>query len=235
MKTPRVLDPSQINWFKGNSTKLNYKMLFKEAEVPLDILQMEDTEALELSPEETLEQARIERDHKWRLKVEKTKDSAYKEGYEDGKTAGYMQAQYDLEKKLDTIYTMIEGGIKKWEMRQELINPGILDLAFEMAEAILGYPIKNKKIRVKLQESLQPLLERIDNQSKPVLLVAETDFEYIKLLKEEHAPKSFLKIRIETSYRPGEYRYESKDEVVIQNIKNTLSEFRKKLSIPSWE
>ena len=235
MKTPRVLDNEQINWYKENNTKLNYKMLFSESEVPKEVLELEEAEVVELSPEEMVQQARIDRDKKWKLKVEKTREDAFAIGYEDGKAAGYMHAQFDLEKKLDFINETIKRGQEEWRRRQELIDPGILDLAFEIAETILGFPVEHPEIRNKLESSLGPLLERIDNQSKPVLLVAESDYEYIQLLKEEYAPNTFIKVRVDSNCRPGEYRFESTDEVVVQNVKNTLHEFRKNLPVPTWE
>lgn len=235
MKTPRVLDNKKINWYKENNTKLNYKMLFTESEVPPEVLELEEAEVVELTPEEQIQQARIDRDRKWKLKVEKTREEAYSDGYEEGKAAGYMHAQFDLEKKLDFINDTIERGFNEWKKRQELLDPGILDIAFEIAEAILGFPVEHPEIRKKLELTLGPLLERIDNQSKPVLLVAEPDYEYIQLLKEEYAPNTFIKVRVDPSCRSGEYRFESTDEVVVQNVKNTLKEFRKNLPVPTWE
>ncbi len=237
MKTPRVLENEQIKWFKENNTKLNYKMLFNESteEINAEIETMEEAEVVELTPEEIIQQARIDRDRKWKLKVEKTREDAYAVGYEDGKAAGYMQAQFDLEKKLNFINETIEKGLEEWKKRQELLDPGLLDLVFEITETILGVPVEHPDLKNKLELTLGPLLERIDNQSKPVLLVAESDFEYIQLLKNEYAPNSFLKVRVDHECNPGEYRFESTDEVVVQNVKNTLNEFRKSLSIPSWE
>lgn len=235
MKNPRVLDNEQINWYKENSTKLNYKMLFNEKKVSNEILELQEAEAVELSPEEILEQARIERDQKWRFKVNKTKEDAYAQGYEEGKAAGYMHAQYDLEGKLDFINSTIEKGLKEWKKRQELLDPGILDLAFEIAETILGFPVEHVELKNKLESTLGPLFENIDDQSKPILVVSESDYEYIQLLKEKYAPNSFIKVRIDQSCRSGEYRFESTREVIVQNVKNTLKEFRKTLPIPTWE
>lgn len=235
MKNPRVLDNEQINWYKENSTKLNYKMLFNEKKVSNEILELQEAEAVELSPEEILEQARIERDQKWRFKVNKTKEDAYAQGYEEGKAAGYMHAQYDLEGKLDFINSTIEKGLKEWKKRQELLDPGILDLAFEIAETILGFPVEHVELKNKLESTLGPLFENIDDQSKPILVVSESDYEYIQLLKEKYAPNSFIKVRIDQTCRSGEYRFESTREVIVQNVKNTLKEFRKTLPIPTWE
>ena len=49
MKNPRVLDNDQINWYKKNNTKLNYKMLFNETEAPPEILELEEAEAIGLT------------------------------------------------------------------------------------------------------------------------------------------------------------------------------------------
>lgn len=235
MKAPRVLDNEQINWYKKDNTRLNYKMLFSDEDTPEQTFAVEEREAEEIDPEQLVHQARVDRDQKWKLKVEKTREEAYSEGFEEGKATGYEQAQQELESKLDFIHHTIEEGLKEWKKRQELLDPGVLDLAFEIAEAVLGIPVERSQIKTSLELSLGPLLERIDNQSKPVLLVAESDFEYIQLLKNEYAPDSFIRIRVDENCRAGEFRFESTDEVVVQNVKNTLKEFRKKLPVPSWE
>lgn len=235
MKAPKVLDNNQVNWYSENHTRLNYKMLFNEGVSKSESDEHEPFEEEEIDPEKLVQQARIERDRKWRIKVEKTREEAYSIGFEEGKAEGYALAQAELESKLNFINSTIEEGQKVWKQRQDLIDPGLLDLVFEIAEAIVGLPVENPEIRTKLELSLGPLLERIDNQSKPVLLVAETDFEYIQLLKNEYAPDTFLKVRVDPNCRPGEYRFESNDEVVVQNAKNTLKEFRKNLPIPSWK
>jgi len=235
MKTPRVLENEQITWYKDSNTKLNYKMLFNDGDISLDLIQTQEQDEIVINPEQMVQQARIDRDRKWKLKVDKTREDAFTAGYEDGKAAGYHLAQKELESKLDFIHETIESGLNEWKKRQELIDPGLLDIAFEISEAILGIPVEHPEIRNKLELSLGPLLEQIDNQSKPVLLVAESDFEYIQLLKNEYAPDTFIKVRVDKSCGTGEFRFESTNEVVVQNVKNTLKEYRNNLPIPSWE
>lgn len=210
-------------------------MLFDQETIEAEEVEFEPVIPKVLDPEEMVQQARLERDTKWKLKVEKTREVAFSEGYEEGLAAGYAKAQSELESKLDFINETIHVGQEHWKNRQELLDPGLLDLAFEIAESILGFPIEHPELKKSLELSLVPLFERIDNQSKPVLLVAETDFEYIQLLKNEYAPESFLKVRIDKNCRPGEYRFESTEEVVIKSAMNTIKEFRKNLAIPSWE
>lgn len=235
MKVLKILDNEEINWLTESSTKLDYKMMFIEEDKPSKDLDLDGNEIDEFSSEEMIQQSRIDRDRKWKLKVDKTREEAFAKGYEDGKAAGYMHAQYDLEGKLSFINTTIEKGLSEWKKRQILLNPGILDTVFDIVEAILGVPFEHPEIREKLETPLGLLLERIDEQSKPILIVAESDFEYIQLLKNEYAPNSFIKVRTDPTYRSGEFRFESTEEVVIQNVKNTLKEFRKNLPIPTWE
>lgn len=235
MKVLKILDNEEINWFTESSTKLDYKMMFIEEDEPSKELEWAENEFDEFSSEEMIHQSKIDRDRKWKLKVDKTREEAFAKGYEEGKTAGYMHAQYDLEGKLSFINITIEKGLIEWKKRQKLLNPRILDTVFEIVEAVLGVPFEHPEIREKLEVPLGTLLERIDEQSKPVLLVDESDFEYNQLLKNEYAPNFFIKIRTDPTYRSGEFRFESTEEVVIQNVKNTLKEFRKNLSIPTWK
>ena len=236
MKNQRVLNTEQINWFNENSTRLNYHLLFDEdphENTTPDTLadsamqQFEHSEALQSD-------VMHERDQKWKIKVKKTRETAFAEGFEAGKKQGMEEARTELEEKLQFINSTLEAGRTAWKHRQEMLDPGLLDLAFDIAEAILGIPIDQSEIRKSLELSLGPILERTDEQSKPVLLVAENDFEYIQQLKADYAPKTFLKIRVDASCKPGEFRFESTDEVVIYNCKNALREFRKSLSVPTW-
>ena len=237
MKTPRVLDENQINWYKHDSTRLNYKMLFgdeQDSEVATQEMPEPNDEPA-LDPEELVKKTQEERDSKWKIKVEKTRTEAHAAGYEEGIQAGYEQAQQEIEEKLTAVQALISEGQNEWKKRQELIDPGLLDLAFEIAEAIVGVPVEHPDLRNTLELSLGPLLERIDNQSKPVLLVAESDYEYILKLKEEYAPETFVKIRVSADCQPGEFHFESTQEVVVKNVKKTLQDFRKNIPVPTWK
>ncbi len=237
MKTPRVLDENQINWYKNDSTRLNYKMLFgdeHDSEIASQEMPEPNKEQL-LDPEELVKKAQEDRDQKWKIKVEKTRSEAHQAGYEEGFKAGFEQAQQEIEEKLTLVQQMIEQGQNEWKKRQELIDPGVLDLAFEIAEGIIGVPIEHPDLRNTLELSLGPLLERIDNQSKPVLLVAENDYEYILKLKDEYAPETFVKIRVSEDCQPGEFHFESTQEVVVKNVKQSLKDFRKNIPIPTWK
>lgn len=240
MKTQRVLDENQINWYKNDSTRLNFKMLFGE-EQESEVITAEErvprdySEPVSPNAEELVKKAQEDRDQKWKIKVEKTRSEAHLAGYEEGYKAGFEQAQQEIEEKLTVVQQMIEQGQNEWKKRQELIDPGVLDLAFEIAEAIIGVPIEHPDLRNTLELSLGPLLERIDNQSKPVLLVAESDYEYILKLKEEYVPETFVKIRVSEDCQPGEFHFESTQEVVVKNVKQTLRDFRKNIPVPTWK
>ncbi|MBO6793861.1 MAG: hypothetical protein JJ895_08125 [Balneolaceae bacterium] len=237
MKTPRVLEENQINWYKNDSTRLNYKMLFgsdQEEETPTKPEAVVE-EIITASAEELVHQAKRDRDEKWKIKVEKTRTEAFQQGFEEGQKAGYEQAQQEIEEKLGVIQALISQGQNEWKKRQELIDPGLLDLAFELAEAVIGVPVENPEVRKSLELSLGPLLERVDDQSKPILLVAESDFEFIKQLKEDYAPDAFVKIRVSDTCNPGEFHFESTQEVVVKNVKETLQDFRKNIPVPTWK
>ena len=233
MKSQKVLDNKQINWHKEDSARLNYHMIFNDGAVP-DEKAVKEESTVEHTASDVAKLL-AERDQKWKIKVQKTKEQAWQAGFDDGKKEGHTQAANEIDAKLAILKTAIDAGNTEWKKRQELIDPGLLDLAFEIAETILGAPFDHPEIRKSLELSLGPILERIDNQSKPVLLVAESDFEYINTLKDEYAPSSTVKVRVDSEINSGEFHLESNEEVVIQNVKNTLREFRKNLPLPTWK
>lgn len=232
MKGQKVLDNNQINWHKGEGARLNYQTIFNEG-IEAEA-KPEKAEKPEESAKVDLVEALADRDRKWKIKVQKTKEEAWQEGFEEGLKQGREQAEAEIDNKLAIIKAAIDAASTEWKKRQELIDPGLLDLAFEISEAILGAPIEHPEMRKSLELSLGPILERIDNQSKPVLLVAENDFKYIQTLVDEYAHDTLLKVRVDPGINPGEFHFESTEETVIQNVKNTLREFRKELPLPSW-
>lgn len=233
MKNQKVLQSAQINWYEDDNARLNYQMIFNEQDSD-DATNQKKNKEERIDNELRIHEVVTERDQKWKIKVQNTKEKAFSEGFEQGKKEGLEQARSEIDSKIAMLHSAIERGVDEWKKRQELVDPGLLDVAFDIAEAILGVPVENPEIRRSLELSLGPLLEQIEDQSKPVLLVAESDFEYIKQLKSDYAPNKFLSIRIDDACKPGEFTFESNDEKVIQHCKETLSDFRKKLPIPGW-
>ena len=96
MKSQKVLDNNQVNWFEGKGTRLNYQMIFNEGTETQE--KAEDKKELEPEKEQiNLSEALAERDKKWKIKVQNTKEEAWKEGFEEGKKQGFEEAEAQID------------------------------------------------------------------------------------------------------------------------------------------
>ncbi|MEX0722422.1 MAG: FliH/SctL family protein [Gracilimonas sp.] len=225
MRSQKVLNNDQVKWYDGGQTRLNYQMIFNEVE--------EKEEASGVDFEE-LEARLNERDQSWKIKLQAEKEKAFAAGFETGRSDGLEAARNEIDGKLEVIRSAIEKGHEEWQQRQEMIEPGILDLAFEISETILGIPVKNKKVRQNLTNKLTPIFRKLDQGSKPILKVSAYDLEHVQELKEEYASKITMFIESDEACNPGEFELDTDDETIVLKFKEMLKEFKKNLGLPSW-
>ena len=75
----------------------------------------------------------------------------------------------------------------------------------------------------------------MDEQSKPVLNVSESDMEWAKELKEDFSKSLTLNIQTSEECLPGEFILESNEETLVHSFQGLLQDFRKELALPSWK
>lgn len=225
MKNQRVLDNTQVNWFSDESMRLNYQMIFNER-------------ALEEPDEEEsqdLAEVLAERDNRWKNKLKIVKEEAFQKGYDEGFEQGRVEAAQEIDRKLSGIKEALIQAQEAWTQQQKMLEPGVLDMAFDIAESILGIPVENPDIRQQLETNLGQLLQKVDESARPMLWISDSDFEYVNKLKEEYAPNTPINIKTDTQINPGEFRLETNNETVIQNFKGMMADFRQTLSLPTWK
>lgn len=225
MTNQKILNKNQVSWYEDGSTRLNYQMIFNDDKVT--------EEKIKSSPD--IAKKLEERDEKWKRKVERSREEALAEGYEKGLQEGLAQARAEIDSKLSGIRNELEQARLQWQEHQKMLEPGILDMVFEISEAILGIPVENPKIRETLELKLGKILQRIDESSKPLLLIAEDDYEYIKNLVEELTPNTAINIRTNNELKPGEFKLETKREDIVHKFEEMLKDFRTSLTLPSWK
>ncbi|MFP8488661.1 FliH/SctL family protein [Gracilimonas sp. Q87] len=226
MKSQNVLNTNQVKWYENGVTRLNYQMIFNE---PAE----SDGELNNLDHEE-LEYRLNKRDEFWKQKLKKEKETAFTEGFEKGKIEGLEIARNEIDGKLDVIQAAIKKGHEEWKRRTEMIEPGVLDLAFDISEAILGIPVRDQKVRSNMTEKLTPIFQKLDQSSKPIIRVSEYDFEHVKELKEEYASKLTMFLETDEKCNPGEFELDTNDETIVHKFQEMLMEFKKNLSLPTW-
>jgi flagellar assembly protein FliH len=226
MRSQKVLSNQQVKWYDEETTRLNYQVIFNEAK--------------ESSNESVFDEAELKsrlemRDTAWKKKLQQEKEKAYREGFEAGQAEGYETAHQETDAKLEVIRTAIKEGHEEWQQRQEILEPGILDLAFELSEAILGIPVQDEQLRNNMLDTLRPIFQKLDNASRPVIKVCESDLEPVKALKEEFASELTMYFEVQNDCNPGEFILETDDETIVHQFREMLKELRKNLSLPTWK
>ncbi|SMO81715.1 FliH/SctL family protein [Gracilimonas mengyeensis] len=222
----KVINNNQINWYDDGKTRLSYQMLFEEEE--------EVVEALSYDPKE-LEEKLNERDRKWRNKLNIARDKAYQEGLEAGREEGLKQAREEIDAKINTVCTAVEKGHQEWQKRQKMMDPVLIELVFEITEKILGIPVEKEDMRAKLEEQLVPVLQKLDETSKPFVTVSEQDLDIVKRWIKENNPNLTVHLKSDPDCNPGEFEVDTQHETIVHKFREMFNEFKKNLSLPTWK
>lgn len=226
MRSQKVLSNQQIKWYDEETTRLNYQVIFNEAK---------ESSSDALFDEAEIRRRLETRDVAWKKKLEQEKEKAYRAGYEAGLAEGYETAHKETDAKLEVIRNSIRDGHEEWRQRQEILEPGMLDLAFELSEAILGIPVEDEQLRKNMLDTLRPIFQKLDGASKPVIKVCESDLEPVKALKEEYASELTMYFEVQSDCNPGEFILETDDETIVHKFREMLKELKKNLSLPTWK
>lgn len=225
MRNQKVFSNNQVNWYEKGNKLLSYQLIFKEKEL------QESSQEEEIDVVELLE----EREAHWRIKLQKAKEDAQTEGYQKGLQEGIEQARTEIDDKIQSIRIAFKEAHVEWKKIQELLEPGLLDMAFEITESILGIPVENPAIRITIEQNLGGFLQKINDNSKPMLWVSESDYKFVEEVIEEFAPHTSVNIRINPQLNPGEFNLETTEENIVHNFQEMLRDFKRNLTLPSWK
>lgn len=225
MSSGKIIDGTKINWNRKAQDTLSYRMLF------------DDSPAIAEPEEETpdIEEILRENNQQWEERLRQARQDAYEAGVEEGFKNGYKEAENLLDKKTAVLSKQLDRAHEEWQERQKLLDPGILDLAFELAESILEIPVENPAIRDNMKNELEPLLRRIDETTRPVLWISNADEEFVHAIKEDNAPRTTINIRMDKDLNPGEFKLETKNESVVQQFGTLLQDLKESLNLPVWK
>lgn len=229
MDEQKIIGTGELNWYDEERAQLDYQMIFDQND------ESDKKEQQEKAPSEIDIKALLrERDHKWKTRLKKAREHAFSKGYEEGRRQGLEQGRSEIEEQLSGLERSFEEAHIEWKKRQKLLDPGLLDLVFDIAETILELPVENPAIRVKLEQEISSLLHRMDEEVKPFLWISESDYEYVQEMKEEYLSESSVNIQISEECNPGEFKFETDQKTVVYSFKKMLDDFRNNLSLPSW-
>lgn len=238
MQEKKILHNEQLSWYNDNDDQrmLNYQLAFEEQNSQVE----QEEEKEQFTPdekEETIDAGALlrKRDHKWKKRLQRARKAAYQKGVEEGHQEGLVQAREEIDGKIERLEAILSQSHKEWQQRKQKLIPGLLDLVFDLAEMIVGLPVENPKVRESMEEELSTLLHEADKEIKPIVWVSESDYAYVEKLVEKYATEVMVNIRISKTYNPGEFAFDTDRETVVRDFKEMLNDFRKSLSLPSWQ
>lgn len=229
MKSGKIINDGTINWDRKPQDRLSYRMLFDDA--PASVAEPEVEEEEPIDVDELLR----ENNEQWEAKLREARQQAYDAGIEEGYNRGFAEAGEQLDEKVARLEEKMDEAREEWRHQQKTIEPGVLDLAFELAESILEVPVENPAIREKMQTELEPILRKIDESTRPVIWVSQDDEAFVRDLKDDNAPKTAINIRIDKTLNPGEFKLETSKESVVHQFKTLMQDLRTSLNLPSWK
>lgn len=225
--SPKVLNSGMVEWSEKESRRLSFDMVFKELHQ-----EAEPEEQVEVQPDPEVLLADLNRE--WEARMEEAVQQAREEGRNEGRQEGYAQASKEFDHRLHSVNELLQAGHEEWKQRQELLEPGILDLVFELCEGILGVPVENQHLENALKNRLLPILQQLEEQTKPVIRVSERELDTVKMLKEVFAPKMHIIIESDPKLNPGEFEVETNEEHLVHTFRAMLSDLRNDMDLPTW-
>jgi flagellar biosynthesis/type III secretory pathway protein FliH len=223
----RFLDQDEVQWQKESVSRLNYDMIFDSSP------DMDESEELRQQNDE-LENKLAEQEKKWQARLRKMEVEAFEKGFQKGKVTGKTEAEAEIDQKLLGIEEILKTAHEEWNEVQTLLEPGILDLSFEIAEEILKLPLEHEELRERLSEELHSLLQKMDDGSKAAIHVSRSDYEMINSLVEEYRNRLTVHLTMVEDCNPGEFKFETKRETIVKDFKLQLQDFKDALNLPSW-
>jgi len=223
----RFLDQDDVQWQKESVSRLNYDMIFDNKP------DVDESEELRKQKEE-LENKLVEQEKNWQARLRKMEVEAFEKGFQKGKVTGKTEAEAEIDQKLSGIEEILTSAHQEWREVQALLEPGILDLSFEVAEEILKLPLENKDLKGRLSEEIHSLMQKMDDGSKTAINVSKSDYEMIESLVEEYRNRLTLHLKMDDDLNPGEFKFETKRETIVKDFKLQLQDFKGALNLPLW-
>lgn len=228
MNSGKIINDGKINWDKKSQNTLSYRMLFDEAPAAV-------SEPGEEVPEIDVDEILRENNEQWEKRLRQARQEAFDAGVEEGYNRGFKEAEALLNETAQRLSKQLDQAHAEWQEQQKMLDPGVLDLAFELAESILEIPVENSNIREKMKSELEPVIRRIDDSTRPVLWVSAADEDFVTAIKEDNAPRTTINIRIDKTLNPGEFKLETSRESVVHQFKTLLQDLKESLNLPSWK
>ncbi|HYX07433.1 MAG TPA: hypothetical protein VE912_11930 [Bacteroidales bacterium] len=235
MKDQKILNGDQISWYLDDVARLDYRMAFENEGIINN-----DHDKGSSDSEEQIEKVDVrallkERDEKWKKRLKKVSEDSFKRGFKKGEQQGIEKTRKEMDERFDKLEYMFNQAHEEWVKRHEILNPGVLDLVFDIVDAIVDIPIEHTKMKEYLEKELSALLHNLDEGVKPVLNICEDDYEFVAKLVKKYAPEITVDIRKSSNCNPGEFELDTEKETVVYKFKEMVGDFKEDLTLPTWK
>lgn len=227
-----ILDNEQLSWYEEDDNRLDYRLAFQSGEGGSGKENKANSEGI--SRREVREKLE-NRKKKWKERLKNARRNAYEKGFEKGKEEGHRKAEQEMQQRIQQLEEGLSQARREWQQRIKVLNAGLLDLVFELAEAVVGLPIEHSELRNTLEEKVSQLLHETEKNMKPKLSISSKDYEFAKDLVEQYAPEMSIKVQPDDSLHPGEFEFETEREAVVYRFEKMVQDFKETLSLPEWK
>ena len=212
----KILNNEPPNSNGQNWTRLSYEMLFQEKPARNNGYKT-NIEVNELLKENDLI---------WEARLEEakrlTREEALKEGYSEGKKDALDEVKQHLLPIREAI-TEVDGRINK--LLDEL-KPHLASLVFDLTEKVLEVPVYNEELQHRVEEEVHRILEEIEEGTRVKIAVSPEDYQIISGLDTSGDLMKKTDIHYDESLNPGEYRIETRYEVIVKNFRKMLNDLK---------
>lgn len=216
----KIIDRNRFSWEDDDRFRLDYTKVF------------EDRKHAAEPQGPDIDQVLQEKLKEWNERLENTRRQAFDQGYRQGHDEGMALARNELDQRLDGMAGQFRAAADEWKATMELLKPGLLNLVFDLAEAILEVPVTNGTMRNKLEKELHELLQDLEKDSRPVLWVSREDHDMVASLITEYEGSTGVMVRVGNTCKPGEYQLETSRERIVRDFREILKDFKDSLILP---
>lgn len=218
-RSAHILDPEKIRWFDPEESRLDYKMIFEEHNGASSGSHLREEEVERLK----------QREREWEERLEATRTEAYQLGLREGRDQGVARERERLQPAIEELRAGAEEAGKASRERWRVLEQQLVGLAFQLAEKVMDVELDEPDLRARLEGSLSGMMDRLQDRTEPRLVVHPDDLEPIRDLVDETGLMDQLQLKTDESYRRGEYRIETRKEVLVATYRELLDELKRDL------
>ncbi len=217
----KIINNDTLNSNGQNWTRLSYEMLFQEKPSRNNGYKT-NIEVNELLKENDLE---------WEARLEEAKQQAREEALKEGYSEGKKDALNEVKQHLLPIREAIadvDGRINK--LMNEL-KPHLANLVFNLTEKVLEVPVYNEDLQHRVGEEVHKILGEIEEGTKIKIAVSPEDYQIISDLTSSGDLLKKTDIHYDKSLNPGEYRIETRYELIVKNFRKMLNDLKESTAL----